>query len=121
MSATGRVRAFEADGLWPVVGAGSSVGNSPAALPPELNVGLAAGMPGRLPTGSGEVIGSGAGGSPTGSGGSVTGFGGAPTEDGGAVIATAADAFSALARRAVLPVTVRLTDLTVDALTGTVS
>jgi hypothetical protein len=51
--ATGRVRAF-----WVElgVGDGSSVGNRPAALPPGLRAGLAAGMPGRLPTGSGEVI-----------------------------------------------------------------
>lgn len=41
------------DGLW--VGFGSSVGNRPAALPPGLRTGLAAGMLGRLPTGSGAV------------------------------------------------------------------
>jgi hypothetical protein len=122
VSATGRVRAFGAGWVWPVAGVGSSVGNRLAALPPELKVGLTAGMPGRVPTGSGEVTGgSGSGGSPTGSGGTPTGFGGAPTEDGGAVIETAADALSAFARCAVLPMTVRLTDLTADAVTGTVS
>lgn len=58
MFATGRVLAFWAElGL----GDGSSVGNRPAALPPGRRVGLAAGMLGRLPTGSGEVTASGAG------------------------------------------------------------
>jgi len=47
------------DGLW--VGFGSSVGNRPAALPLGLRVGLAAGMLGRLPTGSGAVTASGTG------------------------------------------------------------
>jgi hypothetical protein len=42
------------------------VGNRAAALPPGLKLGAAAGMPGRLPTDSGEVIVFGTAGEPTG-------------------------------------------------------
>jgi hypothetical protein len=102
VSATGLVRALGAD--WPApapaVGVGSSVGNKSEALPPGLRVGLTAGMPGRLPTGSGEVTVSGN------DGGLSAGFpaaapldgGGAVVAGGGAVIATVADALAALVR-----------------------
>ena len=72
MFAIGLVCALGADWAGLAVGFGSSVGNRPAALPAGLRVELdAPGMPGRLPTGSGEVTVSGTGGrSPE--------FGGAP-------------------------------------------
>jgi hypothetical protein len=114
VSATGRPCAFctEIDVDVDVdvdVGFGSSVGNKPAALPPGLRVGLVAGMFGRLPTGSGEVT--------------VSGACGLEVEFGvaGAVTATAADALGSVGRLAALPMAVRLTDLTVAAVTGTVS
>jgi hypothetical protein len=100
VSATGRVRALGADSPEPAGGVGSSVGNKSEALPPGLRVGLTAGMPGRLPTGSGEVTVSGN------DGGLSAGFpaaapldgGGAVVAGGGAVIATVADALAALVR-----------------------
>ena len=122
MSATGRPSAFCTEigfGVSVGVGVGSSVGNKPAALPPGLRVGLVAGMFGRLPTGSGEVTASGACGLKvdfSGACGLNVDFGVA-----GAVTATAADALGSLARLAALPIAVRLTDLTVAAVTGTVS
>lgn len=55
VSATARVRAVPVGRTALTVGFGSSVGNSPAAFPLGLSVGFAAGMLGRLATGSGEV------------------------------------------------------------------
>jgi hypothetical protein len=82
--ATGRVRAFLA-GLG--VGFGSRVGNKLAALPAAgLRVGLAVGMLGRLPTGSGEVIVTGAGGSGATVAGGVDGVFGAPVVFFGAAV-----------------------------------
>jgi len=117
VSATGRPRAFCTEigvdagfGVDVGVDAGSSVGNKPAALPPGLRVGVVAGMFGRLPTGSGEVTVSGA------CGVVEVGFAAA-----GVVTAMAADALGSVARVVALPIAVRLTDLTVAAVTGTVS
>lgn len=85
-------------------GDGWMVGKSPAALPPGLRLGLGAGatpgMPGRLPTGSGEVT--------------VIGVG-------GSVIVMAAVALGSFGRCAALPMTVRLTDVTAVAVAGTVT
>jgi hypothetical protein len=108
--ATARAPAFcdapgDADGV--------TVGNSPAALPPELRLGLGVGptngMPGRLPTGSGEVT-------VIGAGGSVVAIGAA-----GSVMVTAAVALGSFGRCAALPMTVRLTDVTDVAVAGTVT
>ena len=93
---------------------GLSVGNKPATLPPGLRVGLVAGMFGRLPTGSGAVTVSGA------CGVVEVGFAVAGVVA-GVVTAMAADALGSVARVAALPIAVRLTDLTVAAVTGTVS
>ena len=111
VSATGRPSAFCTE-IGVGVGFGSSVGNKPAALPPGLRVGLAAGMFGRLPTGSGAVTVSGV------CGLAEVGFAAAAV---GVVTAMAADALGSVARVAALPIAVRLTDLTVAAVTGTVS
>ncbi len=91
MSATGRVRGFDAGWLGLPVDFGLSVGNRPEALPPGLSVGGAAGMPGRAPTGSGEVT-------TTGTGGTPVGFCPAVAAGGGAVTETVADAFGSFAR-----------------------
>jgi hypothetical protein len=139
VSATGVVCSFGAGWLGLAVGFGPTVGNRSEALPlPGFSMGGtlgtpgAPGMPGRLLTGSGEAT--------------VTGIGadwpspacwplpacwpapvgwparvGWPAVADGAVIDTATSAVGSLARCAVLPVTVRLTDVTADALTGTVS
>lgn len=65
VSATGRVRALLTRlgvGLVGFVGLGARVGNKLAALPAVgLSVGPAGGIPGRLPTGRGEVTMTGAG------------------------------------------------------------
>jgi protein crumbs len=113
LSETGRaftsLVALEPDDGW-------SVGNRPPALPPGLSVGLMAEViPGRLPTGSGDVVVSG-----NASGvGDVDGLG---DVDGVTVpeIWTVADDVASVARLAALPVTVNLTDFTVDAVVGTV-
>lgn len=57
--------------------AGLSVGKRLPALPPWRRVGLPLGMPGRLPTGSGEVTSAGTGGSFAAFGGTGAGFCGA--------------------------------------------
>jgi hypothetical protein len=94
------------------LGDGVRVGNRFPALPPGLSEGLmvAAGTSGRLPTGSGEVVGIGVA--------VVAGVAGVP---GVAVpeIRTVADAFGSLGSLAALPITVSLTDVTADAVTGT--
>jgi hypothetical protein len=87
------------------LGDGLRVGNRPEALPPGLSdapvVGFVVEMPGRGPTGSGDVLGVGC----------VT--------DADPLIATVADAFGSVGRLAALPITVSRTDFTVDAVTGT--
>ena len=95
VSATGRVRALGTDWLALPVDFGLSVGNRPDALPPGLSVGIAAGMPGRLPTGSGEVTITGTGGTPVGFCPAVAV---AVAAGGGAVTETVADAFGFFAR-----------------------
>jgi hypothetical protein len=79
-----------------------SVGNRPEALPPGLSdapvVGLTAGTPGRLPTGSGDVDG---------------------VADTVPLMARLTDAFGSLGRLAALPITVSRTDCTADAEAGT--
>ena len=101
MLATARALVFFDE---PGVGVGLRVGNSPAALPPGLRLALGAGatpgMPGRLPTGSGEVT--------------VIGVG-------GSVIVIAALAVGSFGRCAALPTTLRLTDVTAVAVAGTVT
>jgi hypothetical protein len=97
VSATGRAFAFNV-ARGPDVGL--RVGNNPEALPPGLRVGLIVGlivgMPGRLPTASADVTGA--------------------TEP---EIATVADAIGSLGRLAALPITVSRTDVTDDAVMGT--
>src|ERR1700761_1839567 len=90
---TGRVLAFLPGDLpgAPAAGDGSRVGNRVAALPPGLRLGLSAGIPGSVPTGSGEVTVSGSG---------------------GAVMLMATAALGSFWRWAALPMTVRLADLT---------
>lgn len=56
MSATARVAALLLLLLPEPLGDGLIVGNRPAALPPGVRVGVAVGMLGRLPTGSGDVV-----------------------------------------------------------------
>ena len=109
------------------------MGNRPAALPGWLCVGAGPmdGMPGRDPAGSGEVTvigGAGGGNGPSGGpadvGCAVAEVVGAEVfgaEVFGAVMATAADALAALGSAVAVPVTVRLTDLTAEAVSGTVS
>lgn len=104
--ATGRVRAF--CGLRGELVRGCSVGKRLPALPPGLSVGLwcvatpawNGGMPGKLPTGKGDEV-------TTGTGGAVT-----------VILAEAAGSFG---RCAALPMTDRVTDVTLDAVAGTVS
>jgi len=79
------------------LGDGLRVGNRFAALPPGLSVGPVVGTPGSVPTGSGDVAG-------------VT----VPE------IATVADDVGSLGSLAALPITVSRTDVTADAVTGTV-
>lgn len=116
----------------PSVGDGLTVGNKPAALPAWLCVGAGptggptGGRPGREPTGSGERSvpgGAGADGGPGGTppGGAEPGAGCVVDEVLGAVMATVTDTLAAVGSWAALPVTVRLTDLTAEAVTGTVS
>src|ERR1700761_4529537 len=118
--ATGRVRAFAEleDGF------GSRVGNRPAASPPGFRLEPAAGMRCRPPTGS-EVIVSWAG-AASGDGEDFVGecfvvgdafAGGEVFGFGGAVTATVVDAVGSVGRLAALPVTVRRTDVTVEAAT----
>jgi len=121
VSATGRPFTL-LDALEP--GDGSSVGNRFAALPPGLRVGLVVvteETPGRLPTGSGDVVVI----------GDVVGLGVADVEvdaDGDGLVVgltvpeiwTVADAVGFLVRLAALPVTVSLTDFTDDAVVATV-
>jgi hypothetical protein len=87
---------------------GLRVGKRFPALPPGLSVGLgvAAGTSGRLPTGSGDVV--------------VIGVA-VPVAAGVTApeIWTVADAFGSLGSLAALPITVSLTDVTADAVTGT--
>jgi hypothetical protein len=87
------------------LGEGLRVGNRPEALPPGLSVapvvGLAAGTPGRLPTGSGDVDGV----------GGVT--------DAVPLIVSVANAFGSLGRLAALPITLSRTDFTDDSVAGT--
>jgi hypothetical protein len=90
VSATTRVAAFL---TLLAVGDGASVGNRPAALPPGVRLGLGVGTSGRLPTGSGDVVAAG-----------MT----------GPEIATAALASGSFGSLAALPMTVRLTDVTVE-------
>jgi hypothetical protein len=113
------------------------VGSKPAALPAWLCVvpgprgGRPAGgrptdgRPGSEPTGSGEVIViGGCGGSGASGCGACDGVAGAVcVVDAvlGAVMATDADTLAALGSEGAVPVTVRLTDLTAEAATGTVS
>jgi hypothetical protein len=113
-----RVCVFRADRAEFEVDFGSRVGNKPAALPPGLRVERAAAMPGRLATASGDVTDTGAWG--------VGVAGGAVEVDevfevffgvGGAVMATAVDATGSVGRLAALPMAVRLTDVTVEAVT----
>ena len=90
------------------LGDGWSVGNSFAALPPGLSVGLVAGgTSGRLPTGSGVVV-------VIGSVGFVVVVVVAVPE-----IWTVADAFGSLGSLAALPITVSLTEFTDNAVAGT--
>jgi hypothetical protein len=128
--ATGRARAFAAeleDGFGP------RVGNRPAALPPGFRPEPAAGMRGRPLTGSGEAIVSWAG-AVSGGGADFFGafgagecfvagerFAGEIFGVAGAMIATVVDAVGSSVRLAALPVTVRRTDVTVEAVTGVVS
>jgi hypothetical protein len=123
--ATGRVRALAAE---LVAGFGSRVGNRSAALPAGLMLELAAGMRGSLPTGSGEVIVAWAGVVSGGAGDFVNDLGvcdafriGEVCCVGGAVMATLADAVGSAGRLAALPVTVRRTDVTVEAVTEVAS
>jgi hypothetical protein len=113
---TGRVRAFAAE-LEDAFG--SRVGNRPAASPPGFRLEPAAGMRGRPPTGSGEVIVSRVGAA---SGGGEDFVGDAFVVGevfgvGGSVMATVVDAVGSVGRLAALPVTVRRTDVTVEATT----
>jgi hypothetical protein len=84
---------------------GLTVGKRPEALPPGLSVapvvGLVVVTPGRVPTGSGDVLGV----------GGVT--------DVVPLIATVTDAFGSLGRLAALPITASRTDFTADFVTGT--
>ena len=110
MSAAWRAFVFDAAPelellLGPGLVDGVSVGNRPEALPPGLSdapvVGLTAGTPGRLPTGSGDV----------------DGVGGVTDTD--PLMARLTDAFGSLGRLAALPITVSRTDCTADAVAGT--
>lgn len=115
LSETGRpftfLVALEPDDGW-------SVGNRPPALPPGLSVGLMVEeIPGRSPTGSGVVV-------VTGNAnglGDVEGLGDVDV-DGVTVpeILTVADDVGSVGRLVALPVTVNLTDVTDDAVVGTV-
>jgi hypothetical protein len=88
------------------LGDGLRVGKRPEALPPGLSsapvVGLAAATPGRVPTGSGDVLGMGW------------------MTDAVPFTATVADAFGSLGRLAALPITVSRTDFTADSVAGTI-
>ena len=115
LSETGRpltlLGALEPDDGW-------SVGNRPPALPPGLSVGLMEEViPGRLPTGSGDVVVIGNAGVL----GEVDGLGDVDV-DGVTVpeIWTVADDVGSVGRLAALPVTVSLTDFTDVAVVGTV-
>ena len=115
VSETGRpftlLVALEPDDGW-------SVGNRPPALPPGLSVGLMVEViPGRLPTGSGDVVVSGNADAL----GVVDGLGDVDV-DGVTVpeIWTVADDVGSVGRLAALPVTVNVTDFTDDAVVGTV-
>ena len=115
VSETGRpftlLVALEPDDGW-------SVGNRPPALPPGLSVGLMVEViPGRLPTGSGDVVVSGNADAL----GVVDGLGDVDV-DGVTVpeIWTVADEVGSVGRLAALPVTVNVTDFTDDAVVGTV-
>jgi hypothetical protein len=114
--AKGRVRALSAE---LGAGFGSRVGNRLAALPPGFRREPGGGMLGRLPTGSAEVIDTGIG-VVSGDVGDFAGVG-EVFGVGGAVRVTVADAMGSFDRLAVLPVTVRRTDVTVEAVTGVVS
>ncbi len=107
LSATWRPRtALEPLGL----DEGLRVGKRLPAFPPGLSVGLvvAAGTSGRLPIGNGDVV--------------VIGIA-VPVEVAAGVTApeirTVADAFGSLGSLAALPITVSLTDVTAEAVTGT--
>jgi hypothetical protein len=120
--AIGRVCVFCADWSEFEVDFGSRVGNKSAALPPGLKVERVAGMPGRLATGRREVTDTGAWG--VGVVGGVVGGAVEVDEDfevffgvGGAVMATVVDATGSVGRLAALPMAVRLTDVTVEAVT----
>jgi hypothetical protein len=93
---------------------GSRVGNKSAALPPGLRMGLAPWMPGRLPARRGEMADADTWGRGVDVFGVVLGAGGAVTP-------TVADALGSVGRSAAPPMTVRLTDVTVEAVTGTLS
>jgi hypothetical protein len=113
-------------------GDGSSVGNRFPALPPGLSVGLAVGrveIPGRSPTGSGDVVVIGAvvmigdvDGVGVGNSGVDADADGDVLEVGVTVpeIWTVAEAAGFLVRLAAVPVTVSLTDFTDDAVVATV-
>lgn len=96
------------------------MGNRSAALPPALTVGLTAGMPGRAPTGNGEVTVTGSVACAVGAVGADA-AGGAVVEADGAVMETVADTVGAFVRCAAPPMTFKVTDVTLVAVTGTVS
>ncbi len=113
LSETGRpftfLVALEPDDGW-------SVGNRPPALPPGLSVGLMVEViPGRLPTGSGVVV-------VIGNANGIGDVDGLGDVDGVTVpeIWTVADDVGSVGRLAALPITVNLTDVTDDAVVGTV-
>jgi hypothetical protein len=109
---------------------GSSVGNRFAALPPGLSVGLLVAVtPGRLPTGSGDVVVIGAvdGLGVVGVGVGVDVHSEADADGDGLVVGvtvpeiwTVADDDGFLVRLAAVPVTVNVTDFTDDAVVATV-
>ena len=111
---------------------GSSVGNRFPALPPGLRVELGVEpevIPGRLPTGSGDVVvigdedGSGVAGSDGNSEAEAGAEGDGDTLEAGATVPeiwTVADAAGFAVRLAAVPVTVSLTDFTDDAVVATV-
>ena len=111
----------------PSPGDGFTEGNKPAALPAGLCTGAGPtdGMPGRDPGGSGEVTVIGGAGARDGSGGVAgVGCGGeavVAAGAGGVVMATDAAALAAVGSAVAVPVAVRLTDVTAEAVTGTVS
>ena len=106
---------------WPELDDGWSVGNRFPASPPGLSVGLllVVETPGRLPTGSGDVVVIG----DVDGLGDVEGLGDVDVDVVGVTvpeILTVADDEGSVVRLAAVPVTVSLTDVTDDAVVGTV-